>query len=82
MKKIFKTILAILFVLLVIFGVCNAYKYFTTGNQQITLSMAKQAYTNSNFYLSVIAKKDGVDLENTKAKVKLLDNKGKIVGLL
>ena len=79
MKKVFKTLLVILVVLLVVFAVANTYKYFTSGKQQITISMAKQAYTNSDFYLSIIAKKDGVDLENTKAKVKLLDNKGKIV---
>ena len=79
MKKVFKTLLAVLFIVLIVFAVFNAYKFFTTGKQQITISMAKQAYTNSDFYVSIIAKKNGVDADNTKVKLKLLDNKGKKV---
>lgn len=79
MKKVFKTLLAVVFIVLVVFAVFNAYKFFTTGKQQITISMAKQAYTNSDFYVSIVAKKDGVDAKNTKVKLKLLDSNGKKV---
>ena len=79
MKKVFKTILAILFVLLVVFAVFNCYKYFTSGNQDIKLSTSNQAYTNSDLYVSIVAQKNGVDLNDTKTKIKFLDNKGKKV---
>lgn len=79
MKKTFKTILVILFVLLVVFAVFNCYRYFTSGKQEIKISMSKQAYTNSDFYVSIIAQKNGIDTKDTKAKIKLLDSKGKKV---
>ena len=79
MKKVFKTILAILFVLLIVFAVFNCYKYFISGNQDIKLSTSNQAYTNSDLYVSIVAKKNGVDLNDTKTKIKFLDNKGKKV---
>ena len=79
MKKVFKKLLAVLFVVLVVFAIFNAYKFFTAGKQQITISMAKQAYTNSDFYVSIIAQKNGVDAKNTKVKLNLLDSEGKKV---
>ena len=68
-----------LFVALMVYAVLNCYKSFVTGKQQIKISTAKQAYTNSDLYVSIVAQKNGVDLDDTKTKVKFLDSDGKKV---
>ena len=77
-KKIVKYALLVVFIAIIILTICNIYKWIVCGNQNIKISTAKKAYTNSDLYVSIIAQENGVDLE-TKTKIKLLNSDGKKV---
>ena len=77
-KKIIKGLLLIVFCILAVLASFNTYTWIVSGEQQIKISMAQKAYTNSDIYVSIIAQKNGVDLE-AKTQVKLLDSNGKKV---
>ena len=53
-KKIVKGVGIFIFVLAVIVLVCNIYTWIFSGNQNIKLNTAKQAYANSDLYVSII----------------------------
>ena len=77
-KKIIKCILLIVYCLLVVFAIFNAYNWTVSGEQQVKINTAKKAYTNSELYLSIVAQKGGVELES-ESKIKLLDLDGRKV---
>lgn len=77
-KKTAKLIGLLIFIAIVIVAVCNIYSWIVTGKQRIKINTASKAYVNSDLYVSIIAQKNGVDLE-TKTKLKLLNSEGKEV---
>ena len=77
-KKILKYILLAVFIIITLCAAFNIYKWIVSGKQTIKISTAKQVYTNSELYVSVTAKKNGIDLD-AKTKLQLLDSNGKKV---
>ena len=77
-KKILKFILLAVFIIITLCAAFNIYKWIVSGKQTIKISTAKQAYTNSELYVSTIVKKNGMDID-AKTKLQLLDSNGKKV---
>lgn len=77
-KKIVKSIGVLVFVALIIIAIFNIYNCIVCGKQFIRINTSNIAYANRDLYISIIAEKQGVDLE-TKTKLKLLNDKGKKV---
>ena len=72
-KKVAKIVGLIIFIILVILAICNIYSSIVSGKQDIIISTSSKAYTDSNLYVSIIAQKNGLDLD-TKSNVKLLNS--------
>ena len=77
-KKAVKYIGLLGVILITLIAVCNIYNWIVCGNQYIKINMPSKAYTNSDFYISIIAQDKGVDLE-TKSKIKLVNSNGSTV---
>ena len=77
-KKVLKYIGLLGVILITLIAVCNIYNWIVCGNQYIKINMPSKAYTNSDFYISIIAQDKGVDLE-TKSKIKLVNSNGSTV---
>ena len=77
-KKVVKIIGLAIFAIIIICAIFNIYKWVVSGKQNIKISTANKAYSNSNLYVSIVAEENNVDLE-TKSNVKLLDSKGRKV---
>ena len=77
-RKVVRIIGLVVFILLLIATIFNVYKWIVSGKQEIKISTFNKAYTNSDLYISVVAQKNGEELE-TKTKIKLLDANGKKV---
>ena len=77
-KKVLKYIGLLGVILTTLIAVCNIYNWIVCGNQYIKINMPSKAYTNSDFYVSIIAQDKGVDLE-TKSKIKLVNSNGSTV---
>ena len=72
-----KKLIVFIFLVAIILVIVNGYKCKTTGNQNITITTAKTAYSNSDLYVSIVT--DGKGITNTnqeKIKLKLLNSKG------
>lgn len=78
MKKSKKYVLLCLFLVLIATAVFNTYKWIVCGEQTIRITTSKQAYTDSDLYVSILAYNNEGELE-TKSKVKLLDSDGDVV---
>ena len=65
-KKVVRSILLVAFIALALFAICNVYLWIVSGKQDIKISTSTKAYSNSDLYVSVIAQKDGLDLETRK----------------
>ena len=77
-KKFFRILVSLIFITLVILAIFNVYNWIVCGKQSIRISTSSTAYTNSDLYVSVVARENGTDLD-TKTKLKLLDSHGKRV---
>ena len=77
-KKVAKCALLVIFVVIVALAIVNTYKWIVCGEQNIKINTSTKVYTNSDLYVSIIAQKNGVDLQ-TKTKIKLLNSKGRKV---
>lgn len=77
-KKNVKYIGVLIFIIIALVAICNAYNWVVCGNQNIKINMTNKAYTNSDLYVSILAQDKGVDLD-TKTKVKLLNSNGNTV---
>lgn len=77
-KKVGKILLLIGFIVMVIVAIFNIYKWIMCGKQDIMINTSKQAYANSDLYVSITARKNGEDLQ-TKTKLKLVNSDGKKV---
>ena len=65
-KKIKKYVLLFVVIVLALFTIFNIYKWIVTGKQDIKISTASKAYTNSDLYVSIVAQENGLDLETRK----------------
>lgn len=77
-KKIVKSVILGVFIIVTFLAVFNTYKWIVCGKQYIKISTSKKAYINSDLYVSITAQDQGIDLE-TKTKIKLLNSNGKKV---
>ena len=77
-KKAVKYIGLLGVILITLIAIWNVYYWIVSGNQYIKINMSSKAYTNSDFYVSIIAQDKGVDLE-TKSKIKLVNSNGSTV---
>ena len=77
-KKAVKYIGLLGVILITLIAICNVYNWIVCGNQYIKINMPSKAYTNSDFYVSIIAQDKGLDLE-TKSKIKLVNSNGSTV---
>ena len=65
-KKVVRSILLVAFIALALFAICNIYVWIVSGKQDIRISTSTKAYSNNDLYVSIVAQKDGVDMETRK----------------
>ena len=65
-KKVLKYVLLFVVIALVACTIFNIYKWIVSGKQDIKISTVDRVYTNSDLYVSIVAQKNGLDLETRK----------------
>lgn len=78
-KKIIKTIVLALFVILICFFLYNFISYFRTGKQKINVSTTSQVYSNSNIEAIIDVDDKNNNSIKSKVKIELLDSDGRRV---
>ena len=62
-KKIVKSIGGLVFVALIIIAIFNIYNCIVCGKQYIRINTSNIAYANSDLYISIIAEKQGSNID-------------------